>query len=83
MRRPPCVSLHRSVEGCRGGSYPGDRLIRDIKDGDETRAKLFVRGGSKSTHPQSRLFASNGNLARLAQADWATVGRGGEKLSLG
>ena len=25
--RPPSVSLHRSVEGCRGGSYPGDRRI--------------------------------------------------------
>jgi hypothetical protein len=48
MRRPPSASLHRS-EGCRGGSYPCDRLFREIKDGGETSAKLFVRGGLKST----------------------------------
>jgi len=39
--------------------------------------------GLHEYHSQSRLSPSKGNLACQLQADWATVGRGGEKLSFG
>jgi len=64
---------------------PATVLFREIKqrgyEGGETRVKLFVRGLTPSplVEPVVRFETKPG---RQMQADWATVGRGTDKLSL-
>jgi transposase len=64
---------------------PTTVLFREIKergyDGGETRVKLFVRGLTPlpAVAPAVRFETTPG---RQMQADWATVGRGTDKLSL-
>ena len=60
-------------------------LFREIKErgyeGGETRVKLFVRGLTPlpAAAPAVRFETTPGHQM---QADWATVGRGADKLSL-
>src|SRR5215204_1390089 len=64
---------------------PATVLFREIKErgykGGETRVKLFVRGLTPvpAVEPAVRFETKPG---RQMQADWATVGRGDDKLSL-
>ena len=64
---------------------PATVLFREIKErgyeGGETRVKLFVRGltPEPAAAPAVRFETEPG---RQMQADWATVGRGADKLSL-
>ena len=64
---------------------PATVLFREIKErgyeGGETRVKLFVRGLTPlpAAAPAVRFETTPG---RQMQADWATVGRGADKLSL-
>ena len=64
---------------------PATVLFREIKlrgyEGGETRVKLFVRGLTPAplVEPVVRFETKPG---RQMQADWATVGRGADKLSL-
>jgi transposase len=64
---------------------PATVLFREIKErgyeGGETRVKLFVRGLTPvpAATPAVRFETEPG---RQMQADWATVGRGADKLSL-
>src|SRR5215208_1104623 len=64
---------------------PATVLYREVKErgyeGGETRVKLFVRGLTplSAVEPAVRFETAPG---RQMQADWATVGRGGDKLSL-
>ena len=64
---------------------PATVLCREIKErgyqGGETRVKLFVRGLTPlpAAAPAVRFETTPGHQM---QADWATVGRGADKLSL-
>ena len=63
---------------------PATVLFREIKElgyeGGETRVKLFVRGLTpRPAAPAVRFETTPGHQM---QADWATVGRGADKLSL-
>ena len=64
---------------------PATVLFREIKElgyeGGETRVKLFVRGltPEPAATPAVRFETTPGHQM---QADWATVGRGADKLSL-
>ena len=64
---------------------PATVLFREIKErgyeGGETRVKLFVRGLTPlpAAAPAVRFETTPGHQM---QADWATVGRGADKLSL-
>ena len=72
-----------------GASIPGsvavDGTVREIKErgyeGGETRVKLLVRGLTPlpAALPAVRFETTPGHQM---QADWATVGRGADKLSL-
>jgi transposase len=56
--------------------------FHEIKDGGATRAKLS-RAGVTRVLPAEPVVRFEREPGRQLQADWATVGRGDEKLSLG
>jgi transposase len=64
---------------------PATVLFREIKqrgyEGGETRVKLFVRGLTPLPAVEA-LVRFETKPGRQMQADWATVGRGADKLSL-
>src|SRR3954464_6189247 len=64
---------------------PATVLFREIKlrgyEGGETRVKLFVRGLTPLPAVEA-LVRFETQPGRQMQADWATVGRGADKLSL-
>jgi transposase len=64
---------------------PATVLFREIKqrgyEGGETRVKLFVRGLTPAPAVEA-LVRFETQPGRQMQADWATVGRGADKLSL-
>lgn len=64
---------------------PATVLFREIRlrgyDGGETRLKQFVRGLIPTTAPEP-IVRFETEPGRQMQADWATVGRGSEKLKV-
>lgn len=64
---------------------PATVLIREIRahgyEGGETRVKQFVRGLVPATAPEP-IVRFETEPGRQMQADWATVGRGPEKLKV-
>lgn len=64
---------------------PATVLFREVKergyDGGETRVKLFVRGLTPVAAPEP-VVRFETEPGRQMQADWATVGRGADKLSV-
>lgn len=79
-------SLHRRrVKAAAPDRIPAVVLFREIKargyDGGETRVRQFVRGLlSAPTPPPAVRFETE--PGHQMQADWASVGRGADKLSV-
>jgi hypothetical protein len=57
--------------------------FHEIKDGGETRAKLSRAGVTRILPAELGCPLRTGTWPVQLQADWATAGRGGEKLALG